>query len=308
MRQEIEQRLQQLSPETPWAHWFEFAPGLFSVAQDNPKYFRKATGLKKVEEALLSAAQVHVDSQSLQGKRVLDLACGEGGHSISFARQGASVIGVEGRKLYVERARFAAEVLAVSNVEFVHGDVRRLHPDLGTFDIVIFSGILHHLGVEDFDEIVRQLGRLASDLLLLYTHTCTETSVKNHRLEGPVKTPRGREGYLFREHQDGDTRELRESRIRSSLDNTFSFWVREQDLVESLREAGFYPILKVMLPHPFNWEEALYRPILVAKKTAIEPKLDGLPSRDEKDDSANTSRRHEVDDPIHPRQEGIGSE
>lgn len=266
LQKEIEARLQQLSPDTPWAHLFEFAPGLFSVTPANAKYFRKAMGLKKVEEVLLSVAQMHVGNHSLQGKRVLDLACGEGGHSISFAQHGASVIGIEGRKLYVERARFAAEVLAVPNVEFVRGDVRKLDRSLGSFDIVIFSGILHHLGVEDFDEMVEQLGGLASDLLLLYTHTSTDVSVKNHRLEGPVKTRRGCEGHLFREHQDGDTPEHRESRIRSSLDNTFSFWVREENLVESLREAGFSHISKVMTPHPFNWEEALYRPILVAKK------------------------------------------
>jgi hypothetical protein len=54
--------------------------------------------------------------------------------------------------------------------------------------------------------------------------------------------------------------------VRASLDNTFSFWVQEQSLVEALRSAGFKLVLKAMSPHVFGWEGASYRPILVAKK------------------------------------------
>jgi len=263
---EINQRLNSLSPNIPWAHLFEFAPGIFSVTKENEKFFKKATGLKRVGEALLQVAEMQVQGHSLEGKRVLDLACGEGGHSIQFAQKGANVLGVEGRKLYIDRARFAAEAMGVPQIEFIQGDVRKLSPQLGTFDVVVFSGILHHLGIDDFDDMITELGRLTEDMLLIYTHVGSDLAVKNHRLQGPEKTAKGREGFLFREHKDDATAEQRKEQVRASLDNTFSFWAREEVLIDALRSAGFPLILKVLTPHPFGWENASYRPILVAKK------------------------------------------
>lgn len=264
---EIQQRLSTLDPDTPWAHLIEFAPGVFSVSEEsNPKFYKKATGLKRVGELLLQIAEVQVQGHSLAGKRVLDLACGEGAHSIQFAQKGASVVGIEGRPLYVERARFAAEALGQSGIDIRKGDVRKLDPSLGTFDIVVFSGILHHLGIDDFDGMIDELARLTDDMLLIYTHVSTDLSVKNHALQGPQTTARGRQGYLFREHKDAATPEERDKKVRASLDNTFSFWAEEKVLVEALNKAGFPLILKALLPHPFGWENASYRPILIAKK------------------------------------------
>lgn len=262
---EIERQLAALSPETPWAHLFEFAPGVFSVTQENEKFFKKATGLKRVGDVLLQIAEMQVRGHSLDGKRVLDLACGEGGHSVQFAQKGAKVLGIEGRKLYMDRARFAAQAMG-QQIEFIQGDVRKLDPQLGTFDVVVFSGILHHLGINDFDGMIAELGRLTDDMLLIYTHVSSDLAIKNHRLQGPQLTSAGREGYLFREHKDDATAEQREQQVRASLDNTFSFWAREEVLIEALRAAGFPLILKVLTPHPFGWENASYRPILVAKK------------------------------------------
>jgi SAM-dependent methyltransferase len=264
--EEIKKRLNELSPETPWAHLFEFAPGLFSVTPENEKFYRKAVGLHKVGELLVQIAESQVHGHSLQGKRLLDLACGEGGHSIQFAKRGAKVLGVEGRTLYMERATFAAQVLGQSDIEFTHGDVRKLAPQLGQFDVIMFSGILHHLAVEDFDGMITELGRLSKDLLLIYTHVGSDLAVKNHRLRGPVRTPAGREGYLFREHSDDASAQQREQKVRASLDNTFSFWAREDHLIDALRTAGFSIVLKVMCPHVFSGDAASYRPILIAKK------------------------------------------
>ena len=263
---EIEQKLKSLSPEVPWAHYFEFAPGLFSVSKENEKFYKKAIGLHRIGEVLLQIAEAQVYGHTLHGKKVLDLACGEGGHSIQFAQSGAEVLGVEGRKLYVDRARFAAEAMSQPQVTVVQGDVRKLDPQLGTFDVVLFSGILHHLGIDDFDGMITELGRLTDDLLLIYTHIGSDLAVKNHGLQGPVKTPQGREGFLFREHQDDATAAQKEQQVRASLDNTFSFWAREAELIDALRSAGFSIILKVMSPHAFGWENASYRPFLVAKK------------------------------------------
>ena len=54
---QIRQRLQRLSPEIPWAHWFEFAPGILSVTPENEKFYKKAMGLKHVGDLLLDIAE-----------------------------------------------------------------------------------------------------------------------------------------------------------------------------------------------------------------------------------------------------------
>lgn len=263
---DIEARLKELSPEIPWAHLIEFAPGVFSVTATEEKFFKKATGLSLVGELLLEIAEMQVRGHTLQGKRVLDLACGEGGHSIQFAKRGASVLGVEGRKLYVDRARFAAQATGQKDIEIVQGDVRKLPAETAEFDITVFSGILHHLGQDDFDGMVKELGRVTKDILLVYTHVSTDLSVKSHRLTGPVETAGGAKGYLFREHADDADAKKREDKVRASLDNTFSFWAQEESLITALRAAGFKLILKAVSPHVFGWEGASYRPILIAKK------------------------------------------
>jgi len=265
--EEIKKKLEELSPEIPWAHLIEFYPGLYSVSEDNEKFYKKAKGLNLVGELLLKISEMQVRNHTLSGKRVLDLACGEGGHSIQFAKKGSSVLGVEGRELYVKRARLAAKAVGEdANIEIIKGDVRKLNKSVGTFDIVIFSGILHHLGIDDFDHMIKELSRLTDDLLLIYTHISSDFSVKNHRLQGPVSTEGSYEGYLFREHKDNATEKEKEDQVRASLDNTFSFWAKEDQLVSALEHAGFPYILKVLTPHPFGWENASYRPIIVAKK------------------------------------------
>lgn len=262
---QIKLKLSELSPEIPWAHLIEFSPNYFSVNSSEEKFYKKAVGLEIVGKVLLDIAEMQVRGHSLSGKKVLDLACGEGGHSIMFAKKGANVTGVEGRTLYVNRAKFSAEATG-QNINIIQGDVRKLDPAIGTFDVVVFSGILHHLGMEDFDGMITELGRITDDMLLLYTHVSTEMSVKNHRLEGPRYTKKGVEGYLFREHKDNATEEEKEKQVRASLDNTFSFWAKESSLITAIKQSGFDVVLKVLNPHPFDVDNASYRSIIVAKK------------------------------------------
>ena len=77
------------------------------------------------------------------GLRILDLACLEGLFSLELAMQGARVVGVEIREGNLTKARFAAEALGVSGVEFVRDDVRNVDAGrYGRFDVILCSGIL----------------------------------------------------------------------------------------------------------------------------------------------------------------------
>jgi tRNA (mo5U34)-methyltransferase len=264
---DIREGLARLEPNQPWAHDITLPHGVHTVSEDNEQFRRKAEGLRKIGDIIIQMARYHTRRGSVEGLTVCDLASGEGGHSLMLAQAGAErVLGLEGRDLYVRRARFAAEALGLSNVEFRPADLRTLDTGaLGTFDLVVCSGILHHLGAESFEDFLATLRALTGDTAVIYTHISTELAVKSHRLTGPVSTRDGYDGYAFREHRDDATAEQRSAQVRASLDNTFSFWASERSLMSALGKAGFKSVSRLMLPHIFGWEGASYRPILFCR-------------------------------------------
>jgi 2-polyprenyl-3-methyl-5-hydroxy-6-metoxy-1,4-benzoquinol methylase len=83
--------------------------------------------------------------------RILDLASLEGIFALECASHGAQVVAIEGREANNVRAKFAAEALGLSNVEFVTDDVRNLSEGkFGRFDVILCSGILYHLLPSDW--------------------------------------------------------------------------------------------------------------------------------------------------------------
>jgi hypothetical protein len=79
---EIKTGLSSLEPGIPWAHHFDLGHGIQAVEPANEKYFKKAVGLKKRAHLILHLIPYHTRRGSAQGLRVLDLACGEGCHSV----------------------------------------------------------------------------------------------------------------------------------------------------------------------------------------------------------------------------------
>jgi len=77
-----------------------------------------------------------IKTLELTGKeKILDLACGYGRHSLSFARRGFSVVGVDITKVYIEDAVHTAHE-ELLNAVFIHSDIRDLD-FLGEFDVVL---------------------------------------------------------------------------------------------------------------------------------------------------------------------------
>jgi tRNA (mo5U34)-methyltransferase len=87
----------------------------------------------------------HAVPEDLTGKTVLDIGCNAGFYSMEMKRRGAErVVGIDSEDMYLEQARFAAEVNGL-DIEFRNlsvYDVARLGEK---FDLVIFMGVLYHL-------------------------------------------------------------------------------------------------------------------------------------------------------------------
>lgn len=266
---EIRRGLDSLQPDVPWCHYFNFGEAGETITPKHERYYGKAKGLKIIGLQVLDSVRHVTRRGTVTGLSVLDLTSAEGQHSIELALAGAQrVVGIEGRKLYVDRSSFVARVFGATNTEFRQGDVRTISPEeLGSFELVLFFGILHHLGSDDFFPMLKSLREVTADTLMLYTHTAEEGSDVRfgNRLSKPMVNRDGYSGRLYREHPDGLSADELERRVRSSLDNTFSFWANERELLRGLKDAGFSYVAKQLHPNPFGDPSGDFRVMYVCR-------------------------------------------
>jgi len=267
---QVRQGLAALSPEVPWTHHFDIS-GVETITPDiDEKFYKKSTAAKGLGKLALHYHRIFSEGRPLAETRVLDVASAEGGLSVAFAEAGAkAVVGVEGRKLYVDRANFVAEAIGLPNFETRLGDVRAISvAEHGQFDFTINSGILHHLGQPDFLPFLQSMADVTRDAMFLYTHVSTPAVIKDFRLTGPVLAAETYEGYLLQEHAEDATPEQREAQVRASLDNTYSFWATEEALIAALKRVGFKTIVKMFEPHIFGgYVNRNLRVVFLCKKT-----------------------------------------
>jgi SAM-dependent methyltransferase len=87
---------------------------------------------------------VIVETLALEGKRVIDVGCGDGGLARLMARFGAHVLGVECSPRQLAKARAAAKV---ADEEIVEGVGQALPADDESADVVVFFNSLHHIPI-----------------------------------------------------------------------------------------------------------------------------------------------------------------
>lgn len=175
--------------------------------------------------------------------RILDLACGEGVYSIEAGLRGASVTGVDARSSRMDDGVAAANRLGLSNVVFLQHDIRHLTTSaIGTFDAIFFLGILYHLDAADIMPMMRSLHSLTDRALIIDTHIA---SVKVEDFAADGITLRGRNMW---EHNDSDTKEVRDARLLASIDNPRSFYLTRESLIETLLHAGFSSVYECLAP------------------------------------------------------------
>jgi tRNA (mo5U34)-methyltransferase len=124
----IRKRISQLE-ELGWYHSIELKDG--QVIQ----------GLQSLDQLRHRLAQFPVP-EDLTGKRVLDIGAWDGWFSFEMERRGAQVVAVDSHKH--KNFEIARELLG-SKAEHHVSDICKLTPaDIGTFDIVLFFGVLYH--------------------------------------------------------------------------------------------------------------------------------------------------------------------
>jgi SAM-dependent methyltransferase len=113
-------------PAVPEGPWFDELADFLG-----PAYLRNAFTYGTEQEIDVLFERLGLDV----GKRVLDVGCGPGRHSLALARRGIEVVGVDHSEEFVALARKAAAAEGLS-AEFRAADVRDLD-EHGAFDAVI---------------------------------------------------------------------------------------------------------------------------------------------------------------------------
>lgn len=99
---------------------------------------------------------------NLQGKRVLDLGCGNGFASMQALREGAYVTAIDISPASIEYLIDNAKQEQLDcNLDACVMDAHHLELEDGTFDVVIGNGILHHL--PDLEQAIREIKRVLKD-------------------------------------------------------------------------------------------------------------------------------------------------
>jgi SAM-dependent methyltransferase len=175
--------------------------------------------------------------------RILDLGCGEGVYAIEAGLRGAEVIALDARTQRLDQGAACAERHGLHRVRFVQEDVRRVTREtFGSFDVVYLLGLLYHLDVPDLFSVLENVCRLCLNLLVVDTLI---SLTAEDRVEWRGQAFYGRR---YREHEDGDTDEIRRSRLLKSIDNTFSFRLTKESLLRVLHDVGFTSVYECLVP------------------------------------------------------------
>ena len=102
---------------------------------------------------------------------------------MELARQGATVVAIEGREASLEKMRLAKEALELENLEVRLEDVRALDQQRhGAFDVVLCLGLLYHLDAPDVFQLLERMRDLCRDLVIIETRVAPYPSERReHR-------------------------------------------------------------------------------------------------------------------------------
>ncbi len=102
-------------------------------------------------------ADVIVETVRLEGKRVIDVGCGDGGLVRLMARFGAHVLGVECSQRQLAKALGGPRV---GDEAIVEGVGQALPADNDSADVVVFFNSLHHIPIEHQAKAMAEAARV----------------------------------------------------------------------------------------------------------------------------------------------------
>jgi tRNA (mo5U34)-methyltransferase len=164
---EIRKGIEELGP---WFYRFEFGDGIETTPAIPP-------GVVHTFDTRLQMLTRAVDEhfgERFRDIECLDIGCHEGFYALAMARRGVrGVVAVDARPENLNRARFVAEAMNVTNIVYSQGRVETIASDQArTFELTLFLGLLYH--VEDPMRCLRQVAAVTGELCVLETQVVDE--------------------------------------------------------------------------------------------------------------------------------------
>lgn len=157
----------------PWYHSIDLGDGVVTPGKGDP-----VPKFQRLEPYLPA---------DLRGLRVIDIGCNAGGVSVEFAKRGARVVGIETTERYYRQAVWVRDRLGLDSFEPMPRTAYEL-VDLGTFDVVVFLGIIYHLRYPQLALDI--LGRISTGVMFLSTPIIqSPTGLMEMRLPATVPAP-----------------------------------------------------------------------------------------------------------------------
>jgi SAM-dependent methyltransferase len=192
--------------------------------------------------------------------RVADVGCLEGGYAVEFARLGFQVLGIEVRESNIAACNYVKSKTDLPNLEFAHDNALNI-AKYGEFDAVFCCGLLYHL--DRPKEYLQTVSSVTKKLLILQTHfsLINPGDVKLRfpmwarsvlvglrwglarllRKPAPVNyllsARTENEGVPGRWYPEFENKS--EASKWSSWDNSRSFWIQREHLLQTIRDVGF---------------------------------------------------------------------
>jgi hypothetical protein len=175
--------------------------------------------------------------------KIVDLASLEGHYSIELALRGSNVVGIEGRRSNIDKARAEQQRLNLKNVTFIQDDVRNLsRARYGEFDVVLCLGILYHLDSPEVFELLAAISEVCRDFAVVDT-LISNTAVSYVDYKGSRYA-----GWFYTEYSTPPTTEEQEASAWAAIGNMKSFWLTRPSLYNALAQAGFSAVYECHNP------------------------------------------------------------
>jgi SAM-dependent methyltransferase len=171
----------------------------------------------------------------LEGKKIVDLGCLEGGFTAEFARLGMDALGIEVRKSNYDNCMVVKNGTNLPNLNFARDTVQNIEK-YGPFDAIFCCGLLYHL--DNPRQFVRTMSRLCNKVMIIHTHYATVEPIQIYNLS-PVTQHEGVPGRWFIDRPQGVTEEQLDGMKWASWENANSFWIQKEYLVQEMYDNGF---------------------------------------------------------------------
>jgi SAM-dependent methyltransferase len=145
-----------------------------------------------------------------RSKKILDIGCGTGRHSLELARRGYRVVGVDLSKIFIEKAKRVALEEHLSNVTFIESDARDINFE-NEFDVVlsICEGAFSLMETDRMNfKILENIWRALRDDGKLILTTLSAVYALTHKLGGEFDVVTFRERSTMEVAEAGGRKKL----------------------------------------------------------------------------------------------------